>query len=301
MIQSRSYLVTDEHGRELPEEGLQLFNFLANDGDIHQFLAGSIPSHWHKELEVFLLLEGTIQIGIGDCTYRLKTGDGCFINSQVIHSFTADVASACRYRSFVFSPDIVSGMPGSIFDIAYIRPLLETGASFLKFEKASGDDFYFEQFERAFLSCAKEAYGYEFQIREALSNILLYVKSKNETITHRTIPSVKEDRLKEMITWIDRHLEQPITVSDIAGAANICTRECQRIFNQYLHDSPIAYVKRKKIRTAARQLADTNDPIIDISLNCGFSNPAYFSRQFKEYMGCTPGQYRTAVRKNEAD
>lgn len=301
MIQNRSYLLTDRHGRELPDEGLQLFDFIANDGDIHQFPAGFIPSHWHKELETFVLLEGSIQIGIGGRTYRLKTGDGCFINAEVIHSFTADVSSPCRYRSFVFHPDIVSGTPGSIFDTAYVRPLVETGAPFLMFQTASGDDFYFEQFERAFSACLNEDYGYEFQIRDALSNILLYVKSKSETAAHRTIPSVKEDRLKEMITWIDQHLEQAVSVSDIAGAANICTRECQRIFNQYLHYSPIAYVKRKRIHTAAKQLSETNDPIIDISLNCGFSNPAYFSRQFKEYMGCTPGQYRAAVRKNEAD
>ena len=60
MIQNRSYLLTDRHGRELPDEGLQLFDFIANDGDIHQFPAGFIPSHWHKELETFVLLEGSI-------------------------------------------------------------------------------------------------------------------------------------------------------------------------------------------------------------------------------------------------
>ena len=287
MIQSPKFLVTDKQGKEIPEEELPLFNFLANDGDIHHFLAGYIPSHWHKELEVFLLLEGDIQIGIGDCTYRLHSGDGCFINAEVIHSFTADVSSPCRYRSFVFSPDIIGGMPGSIFDTAYVRPLIETGVSFLKFPKGDEHKFYFQQFDRAFFACASEEYGYEFQIREALSNILLYVTSKSTEITDHSVflrkeNRLKENRLKQMITWIDSHLEQTITVSAIAKAANICTRECQRIFNQYLHYSPIAYVNRKRIYYAAKQLSDTDDPM----------------RQFKEYMGSTPSEYRTAVKES---
>ena len=49
MIQNRSYLLTDRHGRELPDEGLQLFDFIANDGDIHQdsFLPTGIKS-WKR-------------------------------------------------------------------------------------------------------------------------------------------------------------------------------------------------------------------------------------------------------------
>lgn len=302
MIQKPNFLVTDKQGKETPGEGLPLFNFLANDGDIHHFLAGYIPSHWHKELEVFLLLEGDIQIGIGDCTYRLQSGDGCFINAEVIHSFTADVSSPCRYRSFVFSPDIIGGTPGSIFDTAYVRPLIETGVSFLKFPKGDEHKFYFQQFDRAFFACAEEEYGYEFQIREALSNILLYVTSKSTEITDHSVflrkeNRLKENRLKQMITWIDNHLDQTVTVSAIADAANICTRECQRIFNQYLHYSPIAYVNRKRIFHAAKQLSDTDDSMIMIALNCGFSNPAYFSKQFKECMGSTPSEYRTAVKE----
>ncbi len=298
VIKSRSFLLTDNHGKELLEEGLQLFDLTANNGDIHQFAAGYIPSHWHKELEIFILLEGYIQIGIGDSTYKLQAGDGCFINTEVIHSFTADIPSSCLYRSFVFSPDIIGGTPGSIFDTVYVRPLLENGASFLKFQEGTGDRIYFEQFERAFIACEGEEYGYEFQVREALSNILLYVKSKSATVTSRTIPSIQETRLKEMLIWIDNNLENNITVSEIASVTNICTRECQRIFNQYLHYSPIEYVQRKRIFNAVKQLSDTDKSITDIALNCGFSNPSYFSKQFREFMGSTPSEYRTAVKEN---
>ncbi len=295
MIRNRSFLLTDRQGKELLEDGGQLFDIAVNSGDIHQFAAGYIPSHWHKELEIFVLLEGHIQIGIGDRTYRLQAGDGCFINTEVIHSFTADVPSPCRYRSFVFAPDIVGGMPGSVFDAAYVRPLLESGVSFLKFRE--GEDLvYFEQFHRAYLLYEEEGYGYEFRVRDALSHILLLAKAKSKSAAGRAIPSFQEARLKEMLLWIDRNLEKPIAVSEIAAAANICTRECQRIFSQYLHYSPVEYVQKKRVIYAAKQLADTDMPVTDIALNCGFTNPSYFAKRFKEFMGSTPGEYRAAVR-----
>ncbi len=297
MIKSSTYILTDDQGREMLENDMQLFDVTANDGNIHQFAAGHIPSHWHRELEIFVLLEGRIQICIGNGTYRLQEGDGCFINTEVIHSFTAQIPSSCHFRSFVFSPEIVGGTPGSIFDTAYVRPLMEHGVSFLKFQKNSGDSVYFQAFDRAFAACAEEGDGYEFRVRDALSDIILYVKSKSITAQDRTIPSGQEMRLKQMLMYIDRNLENHITVPEIAGAANICTRECQRIFHRYIHYSPTEYILRKRMFHAARMLADTDSSVTDIALNCGFSNPCYFSKQFRQMMNTTPRAYRAEVRE----
>lgn len=197
MIRKPNYILMDDHGKEFQEKSMHSINLTVNDGDIHQFVAGHIPSHWHKRLEIFLLLEGKVSVSTGDNTCKLHAGDGCFINTEVLHSFTADTASPCLYRSFVFSADIVGGAPGSIFDTTYVRPLLENGASFLKFQKENGDTIYFEQFQRAFTACVSEEYGYEFSVRNALSNIMLYIASKSATVTKRSIPSVQEARLKK--------------------------------------------------------------------------------------------------------
>lgn len=292
MIQNMRSLSIDGFGKQQLGEDIQLFDLSANEGDIHQFTASHIPSHWHKELEILTLLSGHIQIGIEGQTYQLRAGDGCFINTGIIHSFTALTPNPCNYRSFVFNPDIVGGTPGSIFDTAYVRPLLKQGDPFLKLQDGTEDSIYFEQFRKAFASCAKEPYGYEFEARAALSVILLHVKSKSKIIPSRAIPSIQETRLKEMLLWIEQNFWKNISVSEIAAAANICPRECQRIFNQYLHYSPTAYVQRKRIFAAAKELAETDSPVTEIALNWGFSNPSYFSKQFKALLGSTPSDYR---------
>ena len=107
----------------------------------------------------------------------------------------------------------------------------------------------------------------------------------------------QDERLKKMLTWMHRNLDKTISVSEIANTANICLRECQRIFQQYLHYSPIEYLQRIRIFHAAKLLTDSDAPITEIALNCGFSNPSYFSKQFKTIMGSRPREYRAASHK----
>ncbi|RFZ78621.1 AraC family transcriptional regulator [Lacrimispora amygdalina] len=300
MIRNRTFVSTDCYRKELQEQGLQLFNMYANEGDIHQYIADCIPSHWHRELEVFLLLQGSVIIQIGDNIYHAEAGEGYFINTGVLHSFAAAVPSPCIYHSFVFDSGIIGGTPGSVFDTMYVRPLLDAGPDFLKFQKEAGDEAFFQQFDTAFTACEKEKSGYEFEVREALSKILLYTKEKHQTMPSRRMPTLQESRLKQMLEWIDGNLRSVMTVKEIADTANICTRECQRIFSRYLHYSPMEYIQQRRLFKAAEQLSTTDAPITEIAFDCGFSSHSYFTKQFKALVGATPTEYRAAIQENRS-
>lgn len=295
MIRSRDYLNMDANRKEVPEEGLQRFNLTVNEGDIGRYAGGHIPYHWHEELEIFVLRAGKVTIGIGDTLHEFAPGEGCFINSGVLHSFTAAPDAPCLYRSFVFSRDIAGGVPGSIFDTAYIRPLTEQGIPFLKFTGQTEDSLFFEQFDRAFDACVLEGFGYEFQVREALSHILLQVIAKSPLPEGRVLSPVQENRIKQMLSWLEAHLADAVTVGSLAGSAGICPRECQRLFRRYLHYSPMEYLERLRLYSACRLLAETDLPVTEIALSCGFVSPSYFSKQFKAFTGSQPRLYRTAA------
>lgn len=295
MIRTPHFIHTDKNRKELLERNVQLFNLNANYGDIHHYIADCIPSHWHRELELFLLLEGSILLRIEDRVYQVNAGEGGFINTGVLHTFTADSPSPCIFRSFVFDSGIVGGMPGSVFDAVYVRPLLESGPSFLKFQKTSENKPYFQQFGQAFTACEEEQPGYEFKIRAALSEILLFIREKSQVLPPRKMPDIQETRIKQMLEYIDTNIGRAMTVKDIADTVNVCPRECQRIFSRYLHYSPMAYVQRRRIFAAARLLSETDAPLTEIALSCGFQSPSYFSKQFKQLTGNTPREYRAAV------
>ena len=82
----------------------------------------------------------------GKETFEILPGEGCFINTGILHSFTCLVPSPCLYHSFVFDAGIVSGLPGSVFDTRYIRPLLENGSAYLKFDRLPENQPFFLDF-----------------------------------------------------------------------------------------------------------------------------------------------------------
>lgn len=200
MFNNSPSLSLDPSGRELIEKNTQLFDLSVNDMDLHQYLGGYVPPHWHGELELFVLLEGLVTVRIGDQSYELQAGEGCFINTEIIHAVVPKTAAPCLFRSFVFSTDMICGTPESVFHIKYVRPLLENGPSCFVFHDTSEDAPYFQEFDCAYHACISENYGYEFQVRNALSNILLCVLSKMSVDSSPSISPIQDERLKKMLT-----------------------------------------------------------------------------------------------------
>lgn len=294
MIYRRTAIQMNQQRQELQMIQQPSFPLLANAGDIRAFFTGCIPSHWHRELEIFELMEGCVKIGVGERTITLHAGDGCFINSGILHSFVSALPEPCIYRSFVVDARLISGIPGSVFDTIYLRPLIEQGPPFLTFPASDANAVFFNTFQKAFAACEREGFGYEFEVRAALSSLLLFVLQKAQVTPSTRMSAISETRLKQMLAWIDQHMEDPVNVRHIADAANICPRECQRMFRRYLHCSPVEYVLRRRIFFAANLLTSTDRSVTDIALACGFSSPSYFTKKFHEIAGAAPLAYRKA-------
>ena len=299
MIQNRRSLYTDVNGMELRDDVMPPFDLVANNGDVHDFIVGGVPPHWHSQLEIFLLLEGKVRVGVGEVMRDIKPGFGCFINTGVIHSVTALVDTPCRYRSFVFDAGILAGLPGSVFDVKYIRPLMERGSPCCFLDYYGEDAACLDAFCRAFDACAKEGTGFEFQVREALTELVLAVSQKSLVSPTCATADIGETRLKQMLTFMNTHIGTAVMLDDIAASANVCPREAQRIFGRYLRERPLACMQRLRICHAAQMLAETNQPVTEIALDCGFSSPGYFARQFRRITGKSPTAYRRDAGKKD--
>jgi AraC-like DNA-binding protein len=52
------------------------------------------------------------------------------------------------------------------------------------------------------------------------------------------------------------------------------------------------FIQKVRMDAAIRRLEEANDAITDIALDCGYADQSTFSRQFKQVVGLSPGQYR---------
>ncbi len=80
-----------------------------------------------------------------------------------------------------------------------------------------------------------------------------------------------------------------VKISDIAAQANLTERTLNRKLIHSVGLSPKAYASIIRLHNALDCLADEKDDIASIAADCGFSDQAHMTREFKQLAGTTPG------------
>ena len=254
-----------------------------------------VPWHWHKELEFMVVVKGKVRLSFADQTYLLRIGDGFFGNSRCLHSMQMVDCDNCCVNSLVFDANLISGGPGTVFDEKYIYPLISS-KSFTGLALSHSNDDHQEVLNHmriAHKSCRGEEDGYEYEVRYHLARALLHLlKTNQDALTADTAGSRQMNRTRQMLDYINQHYSSTITISDLASSANICERECQRCFQNILHQSPMDYIQKYRVQMASKLLVETKMSVLDVGLAVGFSNPSHFCKIFKEYMNISPARFR---------
>lgn len=283
----------DRHGRELVQHGTPAFPIACYHDD---FSRQNLPWHWHEELELAILTEGTAVMAAGNEKYTLQVGEGIFVNSGVLHAAWDVDHSKCRFHSVVFHPRLVGGSLDSIFYRDYAAPLAQNKSLECLFLSPGipWQKRILDAIEEAWQLCLKEPPAYEFGTRNAMSQIVFELVCHMPAAQPPTGSKAARDaqRIKVMLAFIHENFATELSTGRIAASAMISESECLRCFHSTIGTSPIQYLKQYRIQQAAELLLTSQDKVADIASNCGFQDMSYFTRSFRELKGCTPTQYR---------
>ncbi len=275
-----------------------------------------VPWHWHEELEIVYVNEGTLRLQIPAKSYELKKGDCMVINANIPHYAATD--SKCELHSLVFSPQLIMGNNDSVFAKKYLMPLIscpsftghpirkvpldELGGKLRKvpLDKLGGKltaehNEEIQNFTEAFLALSQDAPGFEFIVRTKLSQLCfyLYQQFEQEISTGDIAQNQDTVRIGKMLDFIHTNYANDITLTEIAKVVDVSERECLRCFQRTIQFSPMQYLLKYRITRGAELLL--NNPthsISEISTQCGFDSPSNFSKMFKRFYNCTPREYR---------
>ena len=106
-------------------------------------------------------------------------------------------------------------------------------------------------------------------------------------------------RVEQAITLMERNFSNPYSVEDLAARLNTSERELNRAFKKVNREPPSAIYRSMRLAHGQWLLLNTSRTVTQISLECGFSDGAHFSRWFRNAYGETPTQFRTRRRDLE--
>ena len=253
------------------------------------------PVHWHPEFEIATAECEALNYQVGGQHIVLESGDSIFVNGKMLHGIkqlSGDVPDVMP--NIVFSGTLIAPEPSIIYQ-KYIRPIEQ--CDLLPFVVFRNN----EPSHREINCVIKDIYrqmdekneGYELIVQRNINRIFEYISYNFDQLpkTEETrIQMNNQIRLQKMLTYIYENYANPMTLNDIAKAADISRSEAGRCFHANMGCSPIDALIQYRLQIAHRLLNEETQTLQQISYACGFNSVNYFSRRFKKKYGHAPSK-----------
>jgi AraC family transcriptional regulator len=141
------------------------------------------------------------------------------------------------------------------------------------------------------------------------SGDFLYAESVGQTLVMHiarlesarpTVNALPKWRLKRVQEYVDAHLEQSISLADLAKVVGLSRMHFAAQFRAATGYRPHDYLLYQRIETAKAILSSTEMPLAEVALTVGFHAQAHFSTVFKRLTGETPARWRCSARCDRA-
>jgi AraC-like DNA-binding protein len=106
---------------------------------------------------------------------------------------------------------------------------------------------------------------------------------------------LSRNRLKRVREYIETHLDDRLTLTDLAGAACLSPYHFSRSFKEAVGIGPQRYVMQRRLERAKTLIRRTNQPLAQIAQQVGLCDQSHLTSIFRRETGETPGRYRAAL------
>ncbi|MCX4306215.1 MAG: AraC family transcriptional regulator [Acetatifactor sp.] len=93
-------------------------------------------------------------------------------------------------------------------------------------------------------------------------------------------------------SWVEGNLDKDFTLEEMSEELNYSKFYMERVFKENTGTTIYRYVQGRRLEEAARKLAETKQPVVEIALETGYGSQQAFARAFRCVYGCTPREYR---------
>lgn len=248
-----------------------------------------MTAHWHSEIEIIRVLEGSLRCKFNNQNYVATKGDILFVNSECVHSAMPD---DCIYECIVFHMDFLYLNDDDCR--FFVDSVLNHEYVLREYYPSESSEIH-RTFNSIFEAIKNRNTGYKFYVIGSfyrLFGLICENKMYENAIGSSLVADKNVPKLKNILTYIRKNYDKHIYLEEMAKVAGMSPKYFCAFFKEMTGRTPVEYLKIYRIEKASRKLLNTDEHVTDIAYSCGFNDLSYFIKTFKELKNITPAQYR---------
>lgn len=249
--------------------------------------------HYHPEFELTLTLNSVGMRFVGDHVESYGDGDLVMLGPNLPHAWQSKATlTAPRHQALVcwFTEPWIQSLVKVSPELRPVQGLLEEAGRGIAFSSSASAKIRPRLQALVGASPARHWLG--------LLELLLELSGDTErsSLASSEIKLVggsrDKVRLNRVLDWLNEHYTKQVSLEGLAEIAHLSTSQLQRMFKRSTRLSVSEYVVQRRIGHACALLAQGDLPVAQVGVRVGYTEPAYFARQFKATKGCSPSEYR---------
>ncbi|WP_025762100.1 AraC family transcriptional regulator [Dyadobacter tibetensis] len=253
--------------------------------------------HYHPEIELVLIEQGSGTQFIGDSIQNFQNGDLLLIGPNLPHYWRCDDKyfegrENLRAQATVlhFLPDLFGETFMELPENRSILDLFQRSATGLKFS-GIGKNKVSQLMQDLLVDNGENRVLQLLQILNILASSTEATSLSNQ-FNLKGYDSFDTDRINKIYQYTLQNFQKKISISEIADIANISQHSFCRYFKSRSRKTYSQFLIELRIGHACKLLLEERLPVAQICFESGFNNFANFNKSFKSITGLSPLQYQ---------
>lgn len=228
----------------------------------------SFPMHLHQFFELITVVSGDMAVAVDACSYSLHQGESILIFPHQLHSLSSKTS---EHILFIFSPELIG-----VYASKYAASIPASGKFTLRpqlleqLESLREDSSLFEKKGFLYSVCADFDRNAEYKKRIHNEKSLLY----------------------HFFEFVEKNYKSDCSLHRLAEQLTFSYSYVSRYFKKLTGISYNEYVNQYRINKACHILTNSTCPVLECAYEVGYTSLRSFNRNFKQYTGMTPNEYR---------
>lgn len=253
------------------------------------------PYHWHDALEIVLVLRGSVNVSMGCDDLALREGDIAIANMDEIHRMARTEQDNKILLIHISPAFIKSVIPDGRFLFLYCCTAYHRDQAPQRYDELK------KHLARLTAALEKPSGTEQRQAIEGLVKELLdYIVYSFDLLRWGFGATALDDRrvqrLRHMAQRASSAQDMSVGLKDMMSAIDVTLAHLSCDIKETFGLTFQELLFYGKCATAAKLLLRGNERVVDIALNCGFSDVKYLIKHFKRFFGQTPSDFRRQYR-----